>query len=341
MTKRYRVGIIGCGGIANAHARNYRKVEQVDLVAASDINPTSIEPFCKEFEIPRQYADSGQMIENEKLDIVSICTWPQTHLTIFRDVVRYPLMAIYCEKPLCMSLGEADEIVALANKAGITAIVGHQRRYMDRWVKAKEIADSGAIGDVVRLEAACEKWDIFQWGTHWVDMLRFFNNDDPVDWVFAQVDRRWDRINFNHRLETECMTLFGFRNGVRGYIETGDHAAGFYNRIIGTEGLIEVYDFMPSEVRLRARVKGERDWIVPQVNEEKHGIQIAIERLLDTLEEGTPHLMNLDSARATQEILMATYQSALMGQLISLPLTIKESPFAAMLAHVGIPLVVS
>ena len=77
------------------------------------------------------------MLEQERLDIVSICTWPQTHLAIVRDVVHYPPKAIYCEKPLCMSLGEADEIVTLTKKAGIAVIVGHQRRYMDRWQKAK------------------------------------------------------------------------------------------------------------------------------------------------------------------------------------------------------------
>jgi len=190
----------------------------------------------------------------------------------------------------------------------------------------------------VRLEAACEKWDIFQWGTHWVDMLRFYNNDEPVGWVFAQVDRRWDRINYGHRLETECITLFGFQNGVRGYIETGDHAAGFYNRILGTEGTIEVNQpHMP----LRARVRGERDWIVPELNETRSGIQIAVEHLLETIETGAPHLMHLDSARATMEILMATYQSALTGKLIELPLTVKDSPFAALLARAGIPLVVA
>ena len=334
----YRVGIVGCGSIGRAHARAYREVEAVNLVAAADVNAASVERYCQEFEIPSTYTDYNQMLEREKLDILSICTWPQAHLAIFRDAVRYPLQAIYSEKPLCMSLGEADEIVALTKGAGIPTIVGHQRRYVDPWVKAKEIAQSGAIGEIVRLEAACEKWDIFQWGTHWVDMLRYYNDDEPVEWVFAQVDRRWDRINFNHRLETECITLFGFRNGVRGYIETGDHAVGFYNRIIGTEGLIEVNQ---PNVPLRARVKGERDWIVPELDERKHGIQVAVERLLETIETGAPHRMALDSARATQEILMATYQSALTGRLIELPLTAKESPFEAMLTRAGIPLVVT
>ena len=86
---------------------------------------------------------------------------------------------------------------------------------------------------------------------------------------------------------------------------------------------------------------GEPDWIVPQLNEEKSGIQTAIERLLDVIENGSPHLMSLDSARATQEILMATYQSALTGRLNELPLTVKESPFGTMLARVGISLVVT
>lgn len=336
--RRYRVGIIGCGHIARAHARAYQAVEQTELVAAADIDARALATFATEWALPRSYEDYRELLTREPLDILSICTWPQTHLAIIREAVRVPLKAIYCEKPLCMSLGEADEIVALTKEAGIPTIVGHQRRYVDRWVKAKELIQSGAIGTLQRLEAACERWDIFQWGTHWVDMLRFYNDDQPVDWVFAQVDRRWDRIAFGHRLETECLTLFGFRNGVRGYIETGDHAAGFYNRIIGTDGIIEVNQ---PDMPLRARVKGERDWVVPALDERIDGMQHAVTHLLQMIETGAPHRMALESARATQEILMATYHSALTGRLVELPLTVTESPFAALLARAGIPLVVA
>jgi len=92
---------------------------RVDLVAAADVNPGALEAYGKELEIPHLYGNYHQMLEQERLDILSICTWPQTHLTIIGDAVRHPLKAIYCEKPLCMSLGEADDIVALTRAAGI------------------------------------------------------------------------------------------------------------------------------------------------------------------------------------------------------------------------------
>lgn len=338
MASVYRVGIIGCGGISRAHARGYKAVPRTEIVAAADIKEEAVKKFGEEFGVSKQYTDYQQMLEKEALDIISVCTWPQYRRDIVRNSAKFSLKAIYCEKPMCMNLREADEMVEVCQAAKIALIVGHQRRFEAQYVKAKEIIDSGAIGKLYKLEACCPEWDIFQWGTHWVDICRFYNNDEEAEWVLAQVDRRFDRIEFGHRLETECITYIKFKNNVKAFIETGYHfSGGFYNRIYGTEGTIEVN--VPERPSIRARVLGEKDWIAPQLKREDP-FKLVIEALIESIETGKTHILDGKSARKGQEIIMATYESAQTGKLVELPLQTCESPLEAMFQRMGVPLVV-
>jgi len=339
MMAQYRVGIVACGGISRAHSNGYKSVPATAIVAAADISEDALKRYGEEYGVKNLYPDYEEMFKNEKLDIVSVCTYPTIRRDITVTAAKYGIKGIYCEKPMCMDAGEADEMVEACEESGAVLIVGHQRRFEDHYVKAKEIAHSGAIGDIYKIESACPGWDIFEWGTHWVDMARFFNNDVEAEWVLAQIDRRWDRISYAHRMETECIAHIGFKNGVRAIFESGDRipdSVGFYNRIFGTEGIVEVS--APGKPAVRARVIGEADWIVPEYHGEEP-FKLVIEALIESIETGEPHILSGASARKGQEIIMAAYQSARTGKLIELPLEEKRSPFGAMLERVGIPYV--
>ncbi len=341
----YRVGIIGCGEIGQHHAKAYAAMPDVQLVAVSDVVAEAATALAKQYEGVTAYQGHQEMLEKEALDVVSVCTWPQVRAMLVSDVCRHGgVRLIYAEKPMAMNLKEADAMVEAARQAGILLVVGHQRRYGARWRQAKEMLHEGAIGQLIRIEAACEGWDAFQWGTHWVDIMRFFNDDQPVDWVLAQVDRRWDRIRFGHRMETECIAQIGFHNGVRAVLETGDHivGAGFYNRLIGTDGMIEVD--AAKKIPLRAFTR--TGYIVPELRDAEPNfpseVGRAISSALRTVEAGSlEHPLNGASARATTEVVMAIYESARIGRLVELPLQQNDSPLGLMLGRVGVPLVVA
>ena len=76
MAARYRVGIIACGLIAEAHLRAYRAIPAVEVVAGADLSPEVRARWTNEHGIPRMYATAAEMLERERPDIVSICTWP-------------------------------------------------------------------------------------------------------------------------------------------------------------------------------------------------------------------------------------------------------------------------
>ena len=335
MSEIYRVGVIGCGGISRAHSNGYKAVARTEIVAAADIGEEQLKKYSQEYDVKALYTDYKEMLSKEELDIVSVCTYPIVRRDITVNAAQSGVKGVYCEKPMCMDVQEADDMVEACEKAGVQLIVGHQRRFGAAFVMAKEILDSGAIGTLYKVETACPGWDIMEWGTHWIDITRFYNNDVEAEWVFAQIDRRSDRTGYGHRVETECISYIKFKNGVRGFYEGGDHALeGFFNRIIGTEGIIEVG--MPNRPAVRARVLGEKDWIVPELKGE-NPFKLTVEALIESIETGKPHPLNGRSARAGHEIIMATFESALTGKLIELPLQRKESPFGVLLNRVGVP----
>ena len=80
MSQIYRIAIVGCGGISHAHGNACLESEQLDLVAACDINPQTLQNFADQFNIKHTYSDLRQMLEKQAPDVLVIATWPTTHL---------------------------------------------------------------------------------------------------------------------------------------------------------------------------------------------------------------------------------------------------------------------
>src|SRR5688572_7287822 len=102
----YRAGIIGCGSIAAAHARGYQGAAGVELVAAADPVERARNDLQARFGIPRAYTGAAEMLEAERLDLVSICLWHPLHAEVTRLAARCRPRAILCEKPMATCLAE-------------------------------------------------------------------------------------------------------------------------------------------------------------------------------------------------------------------------------------------
>ena len=110
-SKKLRVGIIGCGWIAEAHVIHYKEMPDVEIVALADLVDGKAEAFAKKFEIENAncYPDHKSMLDAEKLDAVSVCTYNGTHA----ECTIYALQKgvhVLLEKPMCVTLEEAVEI---------------------------------------------------------------------------------------------------------------------------------------------------------------------------------------------------------------------------------------
>lgn len=151
--KRLRVGIIGCGWIAEAHAISYKRCPDVDIVAGADLVPGKAEAFFKRMgmEGVKCYLDHISMLDNEELDAVSVCTYNQTHA----ECTIYALkkgVHVLVEKPMCVTLEEAIEMRKAEKESGKILSIGFQPRLDPNMQNVKRICQSGVLGKIYYIQ---------------------------------------------------------------------------------------------------------------------------------------------------------------------------------------------
>jgi len=335
-----RAAIIGCGrprsesgstgyGISHLHATGYAQHPDVSLVAVADIKPDNGQAFAETHGVPGIYDSHEGMLEKESIDIVSVCLWTGLHSSIVCDVAARGVRAIHCEKPMAPTFGEARAMVEACETHNVQLTFNHQRRFAPVFRKAKELADNGAIGDIQRLEGFCV--DIFDWGTHWIDMMCFYNNEEDIDWVIAQIDSRKERIVFGVPVENQAIVDIQWKNGVHGILETGVDGRGCANRIIGSEGIIEVG--VTDGPQLRVFGKETKGWQPVGVEGTIHGndpFSAAIAHAVDCLAQNREPELSGRNALRTTEAIFAAYESSRRRARIDLPLDVDDSAFIDM-----------
>ncbi len=152
-SKKLKVGIIGCGWIAGAHIAEYKRMEDVEIVAGADLIPGKAEAFFRDngVENVRCYPDHASMLDNEELDAVSVCTYNKTHA----ECAIYALnkgVSVLLEKPMSVTLEEAVEICRAEKKSGKILSIGFQPRFDPNMKMVKKIVQSGELGDVYYIQ---------------------------------------------------------------------------------------------------------------------------------------------------------------------------------------------
>src|SRR5262245_55681218 len=118
MTKRYRVAIIAGGQIALAHLRAYRGIAAADVAAVADVSEAVRQRWTSELEVPRAYASAQELLERERPDVVSVCTWPTLRPEMVELVCAAGVKGILCEKPMAVDLAGCDRMLAAAARSG-------------------------------------------------------------------------------------------------------------------------------------------------------------------------------------------------------------------------------
>ena len=332
MSAQYKIAMIGCGrprgtdkatgfGMAHRHMAGYKQSGKCKLVAVADLSEQNAQAFVKEWDpAARTYADYAEMMRREKPDVVSVCLWPHLHAQVVCDIAALGPRAIHCEKPMDVHWDAALRMQAACEKAGVQLTINHQRRYNKPFLKAKELLDAGAVGRIQRMDAA---WHNFaDSGTHWLDMLFYFNNETPAQWALGQVDIRGARRVFGALNEGQGVVTFHCENGVRATMFSGkDHAdLGCFIRVSGDKGVLEI---TTAEPWLRVDELDRPGWQRYDTGESIHddaAIYRGIDNLLECLETGaTPLLSSKNALRAT-EIIFAAYESSRRRARVDLPL---------------------
>ena len=153
-TKKVKVGIIGTGWIAEAHAVGYKQMEDVEIVAAADLVPGKAEKFCKDngLEGVRCYESGHAMLEAEELDAVSICTYNCQHAPCAIDALEHGVH-VMLEKPFTVTTEEAIEVMRAEKKSGKILTIGFQPRMSANMQRIKQIVESGELGKVYYIQS--------------------------------------------------------------------------------------------------------------------------------------------------------------------------------------------
>ena len=147
---KLRIGIIGTGGIAHAHLNSYKAISDlVEIVAGADIVPGKAEEFFKRNGMPnaKGFNSKEEMLDNVKLDAVSVCTYNSTHSECAVFALENGLHVL-CEKPMSVTLDQAVAMRKAEVKSGKILSIGFQPRYDANWRKIQEIIKSGALGKI-------------------------------------------------------------------------------------------------------------------------------------------------------------------------------------------------
>ncbi len=155
-TKKMRVGIIGTGWIADAHIEAYKKQPDVEIVAGCDLIPGKAKAFFEKHGVEgvkTDYKDDVEMLADKSLnlDCVSVCTYNRQHAPCTIHALEAGINVLL-EKPMCVTLDEAIDIIKAEKKSGKVLSIGFQPRFNPNMQTIKKIVQSGELGDIYYIQ---------------------------------------------------------------------------------------------------------------------------------------------------------------------------------------------
>lgn len=343
-----RYALIGCGRISPNHvaaAINNR----LDIVALCDIVPKHMEETALKFNLPgtaKKYIDYKEMLQIENPDLVAISTESGKHAQIALDCIDAGCNLII-EKPIALSLEDADAIIAKAKKKCVKVSACHQNRFNKSIQKIRESVNEGRFGRLfhgtahIRWNRGYEYYSQANWRGTWeqdggalmnqcihnIDILRWMMGDDIVE-VVGMTD------NLNHdyiEVEDLGIALIKFSNGSYGIVEgtTNIYPQNLEETlyIFGEKGIvkaggqsvniIEEWHFSDSMDDAN-EVKTKYSETPPNVYGFGHNPLYA--DVIDAITNDRQPFVTAEDGRRALELVLAIYKSAATGASVKLPL---------------------
>ena len=139
------VAIVGCGNIAEKHAMQTHRIASARLIAVCDQEPLMANQLAKRYEVPHTFTNVAEMLATCRPDAVHVTTPPASHFSIARQCLEAG-SNVYMEKPFTLSTPEAEELLELASRNGLTIVPGHNGQFTHAMVKMRELVRAGYLG---------------------------------------------------------------------------------------------------------------------------------------------------------------------------------------------------
>lgn len=251
------VALIGAGRAGMIHARNLRaSVPHAVLTTVADPVEEAARAACAELELEGYRTDYHNVLADETVDAVVVVTPTKYHCEIVEEAARAG-KHILCEKPMAMTVEECERMEAETARCGVKLQLAFMRRFDQSFVRAKQVVDSGAIGDVVMVRSNTrgpsipKPWmydigksngPLAEVNSHDIDTLRWFTGSEFASLYAIGGNYRCPdaRADFPDFYDNVVMTAT-FRNGMQGCIDGAQGVLYGYDarvEILGTRGCI-------------------------------------------------------------------------------------------------------
>ena len=256
----YRVALIGTGRVGyqfnfsplpDNHAEAIQALPNCQLVAGVNRGAEKLTDFGKRFGVKALYHDYRHMLDEIGPDICIIATHPQDHADMVEACVSRPATkAIFCEKPMALSIEECERMIAACRRANVLLQINHKRRWSPEWNLAKQLLDEGAIGRLNHIYCYMDGVKPAPWWTsdyegpllhdctHYFDLMDYFAG--PVDWLCGMAEQRrrpWPVEDF-------AAAFLRFKSGVSGQIHAAELTdyADHGLELRGEQGLLRIHE---------------------------------------------------------------------------------------------------
>jgi predicted dehydrogenase len=363
--RKYRVAIVGCGRIARQHAGTLTKHPAAELVALCDVSEEGLRAFGQTYGVSPdgQFTDHVDLMDAVRPDAVHVCTWPDTHAAVTRAAAERGIH-VYCEKPIALTLAEAEAMTGACREAGVALGINHHRRGDARFIRAKEMIAAGEIGTLRLLvgDHGGGARRLMAQSTHLYDLFRFLAGDTA--WVFGHVMKEgrpatpedvYEEPHEGLAAGDEVSVQFGFRSGAYAYHDGMGHVdvelAGTHGRMLFFEGQVSrkpwsfgaahaAWAHYPEGDGGRQTRGGPEAWrpleglAREELEQPQHAYARVIDRFLRAVDsrvsgngDEAPLCVGEDG-RASLEMALGVYASHYSGRRVALPLETSEHPLA-------------
>ncbi len=342
-----KYAIIGCGRISPNHIAA-AKTNGLEFVGLCDIDEKMLADKALKFDLQEvhQYSDYHEMIEKEKPELVAIATESGKHAKIALDCIEYGCNLII-EKPIALSLSDADAIIKASKAKGVKVCASHQNRFNKSIQKIREALDRNRFGRLFYGTAHirwCRDYEYYsraKWRGTWEQdggalMNQCIHNIDLLRWMMGdeveEVIGMTDRLNHPYiEAEDLGLALIKFKNGSYGIVEG---TTDLYPKnleetlyIFGEKGTVKAGGTSVNRIeewRFSDNLDESED-VIAQFREDPPNVYgfghtpLYVD-VIDAIKNNREPLVNAEAGRRALELVLAIYKSAAEGTRIKMPL---------------------
>ena len=324
-----RVGVIGLAGVGRTHINKWSEI--AELVRVCDLDSTVLAQVTKSCQI-NGYTNAEQMLDQEDLQAISVCTPPKSHLSITRQAADRGIHVL-CEKPMASTVGDCQAMIDICSRQSVVLQIGHKKRFLPAIQRLKEISegDFGPIQYMVHRYphpgTSSRDWfwaeddgggPILENAVHAADILGFLMGD--VTRVYAEGG---NLLATGHRSQIDCAVYtLRFASGAIGVVNAGMVSTSQFNfedyYAATSAGVAEVKGKFDSADTIRYSFRSHPDQVEEQGFPNFDAFRAEMEHFVDCIKTGAEPLADGHSGMKAVAICRAVKQSSATGTPIEL-----------------------